>query len=145
MNISVNQPLTFTGARIPAKIAEEKMYTISRVKGLLESISIYKEADAKKFDLYFLKPTRKNEIMRVIYYDRNMESFVRDDKGRILQTSAKSVNKPNVTKYFEMAERIKATLYDVIHKRFTAPYWYYDPCKYTEQYKNICKVNDIVP
>jgi hypothetical protein len=145
MNISVNQPLTFTGARIPAKIAEEKMYTISRVRGLLENTSIYKEADAKKFDLYFLKPTRKNEIMRVIYYDRNMESFVRDDKGRILKTSAKSVNEPGPAKHAELAERVEATLYDVVHKRFKAPYWYYNPCKYEAEYKNICTKNDISP
>lgn len=145
MEINPIQSTMFTGTKVPKKIRKDKLSTILSVNRLVENTKLYKEADLKNFDLYFLKPTRKNEIMRVIYYDKKMETFVRNEEGKLLETSATSIHKPNPSTYIKLADRISSTLYDVVHGRFKAPYWYYDPNKYAEEYANICKRNYIKP
>lgn len=145
MNISSNQNLSFNGTKISAHIPESKGFATRQVKNIVESSKLYREADAKKFDLYFLKPTRKNEFVKIVYYDKEMGAFVRDEKGNILKTSARANGNPDSKQYFKVAERVEKTLYSVVHRILKAPYWYHDATRLLEQYDKICKVNGITP
>ena len=144
MNINQNYSPSFSAIKKPASMKVDRMHSIDQVCDIVERTKEYLQASGRKIDIYFLQPTRKNEIMKVAYYDNDMGSFVRDARNRILVTSTRSVNENKPFDSYNFTERICSTLYKIIHGQFKAPYWYYDPFKYQAEYEKICKANDIV-
>lgn len=145
MNLSINQTPSFGMIMKPQKMLRDSHLVTNGVGNYLECSKEYAEAAKKCFDLYFLQPTRKHEIMRVIFFDNNNETFVRDNNGRILEVSAKMVSKTKSVNCAKLSERVLNTLYNVIHGKYKAPRFYKDPIKYTEEYGRICRKNDITP
>ena len=143
MNITTSNPTAFCATRVPAALPLESNYRTYGVRKLIEGTKLYEEAAKKKFDIYFLQPTRKNEIMRVVYFDNNMGTFVRRADGRFLEVSASSTKQPNARKHNSIAERILKALYKVVHGEYKAPNWYTNPGKYIDEQETICRKNGI--
>jgi len=136
MKINQTNSPAFAATFRTGNLKSEQKFVLNKVLSRLTPSREYKWAAERKFDIYFLKPTRSDGILRAVYYDNTMETFVRGNNGRLFETSARSSN-PAAVNYQNIAERIQTALIDIIRGKYKAPYWYNDPNKYANEAENM--------
>ena len=143
MNINQTNSPTFSATFRTQNLKLNQKAALDSVVSLLTPSREYKWASERNFDIYFIKPNRKDGVLRAVYFDNKMGTFVRNTNGRILETDARSKN-PKSINCLNIAKRIQEKLNEIIGGKYKAPYWYNNPMKYGQELETIVEKQDII-
>lgn len=143
-NVVQYQTPSFTSIAKSRVIPKSKKSITNMIGNMLERTSEYSVAENKKLDVYFLKP-KARDVVRVVYFDRDMCSFVRNGSDKILETTARCPRNIADASTLNISDRICKVLSDITRGKYKAPNWYYNPGELIDQYNRIIKVNRIEP